>query len=104
MRHQKLASGLALIGASSADAKTVTACSVEVTYPVSTSNNPVVILRMAQNKPVDEKEKLNLQSLVNELVSHVSEFDKSVWKNKDGAFSFISLRRQDIIVPVTRAI
>jgi hypothetical protein len=37
-------------------------------------------------------------------VRNVSVKDKSVWKNKDGAFSFISLRRQDIIVPVTRAI
>jgi hypothetical protein len=31
-RHQKLASALALIGASSPDAKTVTACSVEVSF------------------------------------------------------------------------
>jgi hypothetical protein len=98
-----LAFGLALIGASSPDAKTVTACFVEVTYPEG-SNDPVVILRMAQNKPVDEREKLNLQSLVDDLVTNVSAKDKSVWNKKDGAFSFISLRRQDMIVSVTRLI
>jgi hypothetical protein len=59
MRHQKLASGLALIGATSPDAKTVTACSVEVTYPEG-SNDLVVILRIAQNKLVDEEEKSKL--------------------------------------------
>ena len=105
MRHQKLASGLALIGASSPDAKTVTACSVEVTYSEG-SNDPEVVLRIAQNKLVDEKEKSNLQSLVDELVTEVSAKDKRVWNTKDGAFSFISLRLQDIIqvVPVTRPI
>ena len=89
MRHQKLASGLALIGASSPDAKTVTACSVEVTYSEG-SNDPEVVLRIAQNKLVDEKEKSNLQSLVDELVTEVSAKDKRVWNTKDGAFSFLS--------------
>ena len=104
MRHQKLASGLALIGASSPDAKTVTACSVEVTYPeLEGSNDLDVVLRIAQNKLVDEKEKSNLQSLVDELVTEVSAKDKRVWNTKDGAFS---LRLQDTIqvVPVTRPV
>jgi len=47
--HQKVASVLALIGATSSDAKTVTACSAEVSYP-SDSNHTVIILRVAQNQ------------------------------------------------------
>lgn len=46
----------------------ITACSVEVTYPES-SNDPVVILQVAQNKQVNEEEKSQLQSLVNDLVT-----------------------------------
>jgi hypothetical protein len=100
-RYNKLASALALIGAISPDAKTVTALSVEGTSPED-SDDLVFILRIAQNKLVTEKEKSELQSLVEELVSKISAHDKSVWNTKDGAFSFISLRRQDIIVPATR--
>jgi hypothetical protein len=103
MRHKKLASGLALINATSPDAKTVTACSVEVTY-TEDSDDPVFILRIAHNKLVNEKERSELQSLVDELVSKISAHDKSVWNDKQGAFSFISLRSQDIIVPATRTI
>jgi hypothetical protein len=103
MRHQKLASGLAHIGATSSDAKTVTACSVEVTYPEGT-NGPVIILRMAQNKQVDEEEKSRLQSLVNDLVTEISAQERRVWDIKDSALSFISLRCQDLIVSATRSI
>ena len=77
MRLQKLASGLALIGASSPDAETVTACSFEMTYPEG-SNDPVVTLRIAQNKLVDQKERSKLQSMVDELVREVSAKDKRV--------------------------
>jgi hypothetical protein len=58
--------------------KTVTACSLEVTKD---SNYPVVILRIAQNKLVDEEEKSKLQSLVDELVTEISAQDKSLWNS-----------------------
>jgi hypothetical protein len=57
-RHQKLASAVALIGASSPDVKTVTACSVEMSFLKSNddpegsddpggSDKPAVVLRLA---------------------------------------------------------
>jgi hypothetical protein len=80
-RHQKLASALALIGANSPD---VTACSVEVSYP-NGSGGPKVILRVAQNKGVDEAELAKLQSLVDGLVREINVQRPNVWTVKDGA-------------------
>jgi len=94
------ASGLAHIGATSSDAKTVTACSIEVMYP-EVGDDPVVILRMAQNKQVDEEEKLKL---VNDLVMEIASQEKRVWNTKGSVLSFISSRCQDLIVSVTRPI
>jgi hypothetical protein len=56
-RYQKLATALAHIGASSPDAKTVTAYLFEVSYPEG-SGVSMVILRIAQNKLVGEASKL----------------------------------------------
>jgi hypothetical protein len=53
-QHQKVASALAFIGATSSDAKTVTACSFEVSFP-SDSNRTAVILRVAQNQRIQGK-------------------------------------------------
>jgi hypothetical protein len=88
--HQKLASALALIGANSPDTKSVTACSVEVSYPNGSdgpegSGGPEVILRVAQNKGVDEAELAKLQSLVDGLVRKINMQRPNVWTIRDGA-------------------
>jgi len=99
-RHQKLASALALIGASSPDAKTVTACSVEVSFlkgndelegnddPVGSDGpggDPAVVLRLAQNKRIVNAELAKLQSLVDNLVREICMQQPDVWAVKDGA-------------------
>jgi hypothetical protein len=62
-----------------------TACSVEVSFSQG-SDNPVIILRVPQNKQVDEEEKSKLQSLVDVLVKEISRQDESVWATKEGVF------------------
>jgi hypothetical protein len=88
-RHQKLASALAHIGASSSDAKTVTACSVELLYPEG-GGNPIILLRVAQNKRVQREEIAQLQRLVDGLVEEVSTLDECDWSTQDGAFFILS--------------
>jgi hypothetical protein len=61
--YQKLATALAHIGASSPDAKTVTAYLFEVSYPEG-SGVSMVILRIAQNKLVGEAELAKLQNFL----------------------------------------
>jgi hypothetical protein len=99
-RHRMLASALALIGASSPDAKTVTACSVEVSFlkgndelessddPVGSDGpggDPAVVLRLAQNKRIVGAELAKLQSLVDDLVEEIHMQQPNVWAVKDGA-------------------
>jgi hypothetical protein len=106
-RHQKLASALALIGASSSDARTVTACSVEVSFlksndelegsddPVGSDDSggdPAVILRLAQNKGIVGAELVKLQSLVDGLVKEIYKQQPNVWAVKDGASFLVWLR------------
>jgi hypothetical protein len=103
LRHQKLASAVALIGASSPDAKTVTACSVEVSFLKSNddpegsddpggSDKPVVVLRLAQNKGIVEAELAKLQSLVDDLMQEICMQKPNVWAVKDGASFLVWLK------------
>ena len=97
-RHQKLASALALIGESSSDANTVTACSVEMSFlkrddEVADSVDPaMVVLRLAQNKMIGEAELGKLQSLVDGLVREISMQQPNVWAVKDGASFLVWLK------------
>jgi UDP-N-acetylenolpyruvoylglucosamine reductase len=54
-RHQKLPSALAHIGATLFDAKTIAACSNELFYAEGTAN-PMILLRVVQNKQVQSEE------------------------------------------------
>ena len=109
--HQKLASAVALIGASSSDAKTVAACSVEVSFLKSNddpegsddpggsddpmaggSDKPVVILRLAQNKGIVEAELAKLQSLVDDLVQEICIQKPNFWAVKDGVSFLVWLK------------
>ncbi|KIM83277.1 hypothetical protein PILCRDRAFT_7235 [Piloderma croceum F 1598] len=80
-RHQKVASALALIGATSSDAKTVTACSAEVSY-ASDSNHTVIILRVAQNQRMQGRDISKLQNLVDGLLGEISRHEQDVWADK----------------------
>jgi hypothetical protein len=102
-RHQKLASAVALIGASSSDVKTVTACSVEVSFLKSNDDpegsgdpgckdKPIVILRLAQNKGIVEAELVKLKSLVDDLVREICIQKPNVWVNKDSASFLVWLK------------
>jgi hypothetical protein len=103
-RHQKLTSALALIGASSPDVNTVTACSIEVSFlkgndELEGSDDPVgsdgpggdlaVVLRLAQNKSIVGAELAKLQSLVDNLVKEIHMQQQDVWAIKDGAFFLV---------------
>lgn len=90
-RHQKLATALAHIGASSPDAKTVTACSVEVSYP-NGNPTPMVILRIAQNNLVGGEELAKLQTLVDDLVQEIWMQQASLLADNNRACNFVSLR------------
>jgi len=83
-RHQKLATALAHIGASSPDAKTVTACSVEVSF-IEGSGIPMIILRIAQNKRVEGAELAKLQNLVDDLAEEVVRQQGSILADNDRA-------------------
>lgn len=84
-RHQKVASALALIGATSSDVQTVTACSAEVSYP-SNSSCTVVILRVAQNQRMPGREIFKLQDLVDGLMAEISRHEQNVWADRKSAF------------------
>jgi hypothetical protein len=84
-RHQKVASALAFIGATSSYATTVTACSAEVSYP-SDSNRMVVILRVAQNQRMQGSDISNLQNLAVDLMKEISRHEQDVWADKKSAF------------------
>jgi hypothetical protein len=84
-QHQKVASALAFIGATSSDAKTVTACSSEVSFP-SDSNRTAVILRVAQNQWIQGRDMSELQNLVDGLMGEISRHEPDVWTDKKSAF------------------
>jgi hypothetical protein len=65
----EVASALALIGATASDAKTVTACSAEV----SDSNHTAVILRIAPNQRMQGRDISKLQKLVDGLMREISQ-------------------------------
>jgi len=84
-RHRKLATAVAIIGASSPDSST--ACSTEILFPTETGGYPTITLRVAQNQVVPVAEKKELQDLVDVLVKEVLKCDKSIWDVREGTFS-----------------
>ena len=86
-RHRKLATAVAIIGASSRESSTVTACSTEISFPTETGGYPTITLRVAQNQVVPVAEKKELQGLVDVLVKEVLTCDKSIWDIRAGTFS-----------------
>jgi hypothetical protein len=89
-RQQKLCTSIAIIGASSPDSQTVTACCAEVFSHEQESNPEVspmnIVLRLAQNRAIPVAEKLEFQNLVDGLVREVSSMDKAVWSDKTSTF------------------
>jgi len=84
-RHQKLATTVAIIGASSPESSTT--CSTEILFPKETGGYPTITLRVAQNQVVPVAEKKELQDLVDVLVKEVLKCDKSIWDLREGTFS-----------------
>jgi hypothetical protein len=80
-RHQTLATAVAIIGASSPDSRTATACSTEITLPTSNVAGATVILRIAQNQVVHTEE---LQKLLDIVVQEVLCCDQTLWATREG--------------------
>lgn len=85
-RHETLANAVALIGASSSNSKTDTACTIEILSLNAT--HPAITLRLAQNQVVSMADKEDLQDLVDILVQNVLECDERIWRDGDGALYF----------------
>jgi hypothetical protein len=82
------ASSLAHISAASSDAKTVTACFVELLFP-NNDSHLAAILPLAQNHRMEGR--LKLRTLVDDLVKEISRREQGVWAIKEGMFLFVSL-------------
>jgi hypothetical protein len=91
-RHQKLASAVAFIGATSPDSKTVTACSSEISSP-DKDERRVVALRIAQNQPITAAEMTRFRDLLKVLVDEVLSCNVD-WNIKEGLFLPWLLSRQ----------
>jgi hypothetical protein len=92
-RHQTLAAAVAIIGASSPESNTVTACSTEISFPT-------VILRIAQNQVVDQNELRRLQDLVDVVIQEVQGRDID-WAVKSG-MSFSAENSRIIFTSICR--
>jgi len=85
--HRKLTTTVAIIGASSPESSTITACSTEILFPTETGGYPTITLCVAQNQVVPVAEKKELQDLVDVLVKEVLKCDKLTWDIQEGTFS-----------------
>jgi hypothetical protein len=99
-RHQTLCTSIAFIGASDPDVNSVTACSVEITpYYSRTSGDElsdlstVVVLRLAQNTPVNADVLSTLQNMVQttveEVQKHIDQITVSEEDVKDSKHSVL---------------
>jgi hypothetical protein len=84
-RHQKLATAVALIGASSPESKTVTACCIEVLFRKDVEQ-PAITLRIAQNQPIVAAEMEGFQQLLNMLIGEVLHHEQGVWNVEESMF------------------
>jgi hypothetical protein len=83
----KLAAAVACIGASSPESKTVTACSTEIWF-LPESEQPVITLRIAQNRIIPDGEMERIRKLLQVLGGEIVKYNAEEWNVTESMSSF----------------